>query len=91
MLLEEVLSESSSNYDRGGKSHLYRTIPSLVDYLLIEQDAMLVDLFSRRKGSDLWKIERHSSPEAAVYLPSLDFSISLRDLYEKIVFPAADK
>ena len=37
-LIIEVLSESTKDYDRGGKFEQYRTIESFLEYLLIAQD-----------------------------------------------------
>ena len=36
LLLAEVLSDSTENYDRGDKFEAYRTLPSLQEYLLID-------------------------------------------------------
>lgn len=46
----EVLSESTKAFDRGLKFALYRRLPSLQEYLLIDPDTRLVELF--RKGPD---------------------------------------
>jgi len=37
-IIIEVLSKSTSGYDRGDKFYLYRQIPSFEEYVLIEQD-----------------------------------------------------
>jgi Uma2 family endonuclease len=44
----EVLSASTESYDRGGKFALYRTIPSLTDYVLLSQDQVLIEHFARQ-------------------------------------------
>ena len=38
LLLVEVLSKSTEDYDRGGKFEHYRTLPSLQEYLLVAQE-----------------------------------------------------
>ena len=42
-LIVEVLSDSTSEYDRGEKFLLYQPIPTLRDYILIEQNKIAVD------------------------------------------------
>ena len=41
ILIVEVLSKSTADYDRGDKFYLYRQIPSFREYVLIEQKNML--------------------------------------------------
>jgi len=84
VLIIEVLSESTASYDRGDKFHKYRQIPSLVDYVLIEQTSRQVEVFHRRQGGDLWKISRCS--EGDIHLPSLDLTLTLDTLYEGVAF-----
>ena len=48
-LLVEVLSESTANYDRSNKLYYYSELPSLREYLLIEQDAWKVE--TRYRGT----------------------------------------
>lgn len=44
----EVLSPSTESYDRGKKFENYRTIPSLQHYVLVAQDRVLVEHFSKQ-------------------------------------------
>ncbi len=44
----EILSPSTESYDRGKKFAQYRTISTLRDYVLISQDAPLVERYTRR-------------------------------------------
>lgn len=47
-LLVEVLSDSTEKYDRGEKFENYKTIPSFVEYVLVNQNDRKVEVFSRR-------------------------------------------
>ena len=49
-LVVEVLSPSTRNYDLGDKTRMYWQIPSLTDHLLIEQDKVLIEYWSRETG-----------------------------------------
>jgi Uma2 family endonuclease len=46
-LIVEVLSDSTEAYDRGDKFAIYRSIPSLKEYLLVSQYRVAVELFTR--------------------------------------------
>lgn len=50
LLIVEVLSPSTEEYDRSEKFEHYQTIPTLNDYLLVEPEAARVVLYSRRGG-----------------------------------------
>ena len=43
LFIVEVLSESTKDYDRGGKFHQYMHIPSLQEYLTVSQTGMQID------------------------------------------------
>ncbi|MCC3512675.1 MAG: Uma2 family endonuclease [Microcoleus sp. PH2017_17_BER_D_A] len=47
VMVAEVLSKSTANYDRGDKFKLFRTIPTLREYILIDQYEMHVEQFSK--------------------------------------------
>jgi Uma2 family endonuclease len=52
-LIVEVLSDSTRDYDRGRKFQHYRTLPSLREYLTIDQDAPHVERYTRQP-EDRW-------------------------------------
>lgn len=76
----EVLSDSTGAYDRGRKFEMYQQLPSLQEYLLIEQDRVHADLF-RRNEQGLWVLHP-AGPGAVVRLDSLDLSLPIEALYE---------
>jgi Uma2 family endonuclease len=47
MLLVEVLSDSTRHFNRGDKKHQYMTLPSLQEYVIVEQNRALVDVYWR--------------------------------------------
>ena len=53
ILIVEVLSKSTSRYDRGDKFHLYRKLSSFKEYVLIEQEKHIVDVHFKPNNSDL--------------------------------------
>lgn len=81
----EVLSESIELYDRGKKFSFYRTLESLAEYLLIAQDECRIEQFVRQSDGG-WLLSEHRSPEDAVKLDSIQCSLELREVYDKVAF-----
>lgn len=80
-VIVEVLSESTSGYDRGDKFYFYRQIPSLKEYVLIAQDRPVVEVYFKQEGSDLWRISRYEGTETTIQLRSLGIQIRMEELY----------
>jgi|SRR5450755_223216 Uma2 family endonuclease len=86
ILIVEVLSKSTQSYDRGDKFKNYRSIPSLREYLLIEQDQILVEQWFIKDGH--WTLAEYNTLDAAITLVSLDIRLALADVYRDIEFRA---
>lgn len=85
-LLVEVLSATTAAFDRGQKFAIYRQLPSLREYVLIEQDRMSVECF-RRNERDRWVLQAYG-PGDQVELSSLEFGTTIEALYEDVTLPA---
>lgn len=81
-LIVEVTSDSSGNYDRGAKLKYYFSLPSLKEYLIIDQDRPIITVFRRR--GDLMRMDTYSGVESMVPLESLDAELSMLDIYENV-------
>ncbi len=79
-VLVEVLSPSTRNYDQGAKASLYRQLPSLREFLVIEQDHVFVEHY-RRLPDDSWQIVTHTSAGASIRLDSLEVTLAVNELY----------
>lgn len=86
LLIVEVLSPSAENYDRTEKFEHYRTVETLTDYLLVEQDEAQVMLYTRR--ADYWEMRVIAGLGSSVFLSSVDVTLSLADVYALIEFDA---
>lgn len=86
-VLVEVLSESSEAYDRGKKFEQYRSIPSFTEYLLVAQDHVLIEHFSRQADNS-WVL-REARAGGKIELASIDCVLEVDEIYLK-VFGAAD-
>lgn len=81
-VIVEVLADSTERYDRGEKFTQYRTIGSLVNYVLVSQHAKLVEHFSRREGGD-W-IFRGVGTGERLSLPSIGCEVEVDRIYLKV-------
>jgi Uma2 family endonuclease len=84
VLLVEILSPSTEQYDRGTKVKLYRTIPSLRECLLVAQKSPEIELY-RRENDGNWTILSAIGLDSSVELTSIGFELKLRDLYRGIL------
>jgi len=80
VVVVEVLSKSTSDYDRGRKWLAFQTIPSLTHFLLVSQDECRIDVF-RRMGNG-WFSESVTDLEAVILLDSIGAQLMVRDIYE---------
>ena len=62
VVIFEVLSPSTERYDRGLKLHRYRTITTLEDYILVEQDEIRIAQYTRQENN-LWILRDYQSLE----------------------------
>jgi Uma2 family endonuclease len=86
MLVVEVLSETTENYDRGKKFERYRKIGSLREYLLISQDRAHIEHFVRHDDGN-WLMSDVSGLGAIVELSSVKCELALADIYAKVELP----
>ena len=83
IVIVEVVSPSTENYDRNEKFRAYQQLPSLKEYLLISQNEPLVEVFSRT-DSGSWIRTEYRGLESSVKLESIGVEIPLNKLYEKV-------
>jgi len=83
-VVAEVLSQSTERTDRREKWFLYRNIPALHEYLLVDQARPEVTVFRR---SAHWSAEVLSAPDAVVDIPSIGFRCTVGDIYASIALP----
>ncbi|MCH5599669.1 Uma2 family endonuclease [Niabella ginsengisoli] len=80
VVLIEILSPSTKNYDRGGKFKLYRDIPSLKEYLLVDSESVNIEAF-RLNASEHWELEEYKTLNSSLNIKALDISIGLTEIY----------
>ena len=81
----EVLSPSTAHIDRREKRVSYQTLPSLQEYLIVEQDRMRAYLHVRRAG--VWLARILTQPEDIVTCSCLNLRMTLQEIYDGVLFP----
>jgi Uma2 family endonuclease len=84
IVILEVLSESTSNFDRGVKFLAYQKIETLQEYILVTQSEILVEHYVR-KDSTSWIYTEFDEREAILKLSSIGCNIKLNDIYAKTI------
>jgi Uma2 family endonuclease len=83
VLVVEVLSEATRDYDRGEKFTLYKSIPTLRNYLLIEQEKLLIE--HHALGSDAaWTATRVDRRDASIDIASVPVTLRVADVYDRV-------
>ncbi|HKC66332.1 MAG TPA: Uma2 family endonuclease [Pyrinomonadaceae bacterium] len=82
-LIIEVLSESTAGFDRGEKFQAYQQLNSLQEYLLVSQDKIFIEQFVRQER-ERWTYIATVGLESSLALPSIECSLSLKAVYDKI-------
>ena len=85
LLIVEVLSDSTKNYDRGEKFERYRSNSSFQEYLLIAQDRVHVERFVRRDDGTRVLHETNSLDDT-IELASVGCHLPVSEIYLKVRF-----
>lgn len=83
VVIFEVLSKSTESRDRGDKAEDYLRLESLRDYVMIAQNRVRVEHYSRIGGGK-WTFEALESLDDVLILDSIDCKIPLKNIYAKV-------
>ena len=87
LIIAEVLSNSTRNYDKDEKFAAYRTIPTFQEYLLIDQYTMQVEQYYKTAQKQ-WIFSEYNEASETISLNSISFQITMTDIYNKVEFEA---
>ena len=87
-ILFEILSPSTEEYDRTIKFEFYKNIPSLKQYVLIDSQKFLIEVFTKQEDKS-WRSEKYNNPEDEWTLETINYKTKLRTIYEGVVFKNA--
>ena len=87
LIIAEVLSKSTKNYELVEKFAAYRTIPTFQEYILIDQYSFYVEHY-RKTNDNEWLFSEYQGENTLLSLNSIFFEITLKDIYAKVDFSA---
>ena len=90
VVLIEVLSPSTENYDRGRKFEHYRTIDTLQEYVVVAQDRVHIEHYVRQ-DNNRWVLVDFSTIDQIVHVGAINCTLSVELVYENIMFDNQDE
>lgn len=81
-LIVEVLSKSTAEFDRNAKFEDYKTIPEFEEYVLVHQERVFVERFSRR-ADGFWVTQNYETGDH-VEFASISLACPIEYLYENV-------
>lgn len=88
IVIVEVLSPATRQYDLIDKFALYKQMDSLQEYVLVDSERVHVTLLRRESATNKWTIEMLDGLGHVLVLDSLGLRIPLARLYDKVEFVA---
>jgi Uma2 family endonuclease len=82
-LIFEVLSPSTSSYDRGDKFLYYRSISQFKEYILIDQSNYFIEHYTKTQDNQ-WLLQENRDQEGVINLSSMNIDLRINDIYENI-------
>ncbi|HLG40206.1 MAG TPA: Uma2 family endonuclease, partial [Chitinophagaceae bacterium] len=79
----EVLPKSTEDYDRGGKFHLYRSIKTLKEYILVDSLSVSVELFIRQQDNS-WRLNEYTQLSDSFFISTIGLTLFLKDMYDDV-------
>jgi len=79
-IIIEILSASTKEYDRGSKFKLYREIPSLKEYILVDSEAINIESYTKN-DNQTWTLNEYKNVNDIFTITAIDYKISLEEIY----------
>jgi Uma2 family endonuclease len=84
VIIIEILSKTTEAYDRGDKFALYRSIPSLREYVVISSTSIRAEVMRKENELGLWFLASEADTlEGSIQIKNIDLELSLSDIYEE--------
>jgi len=84
VLIVEVLSPSTADYDRENKFRIYRSIPSFQEYLLVAQDEVFVEHYTKKSTG--WLLKDFNNLDQSILLESVGLELAIAEVYHGLSF-----
>ena len=82
-IIIEILSPSTKNYDRGEKFKLYRDIPTLKEYILVDSESIHIEVF-RLNETNHWELEEYNTVTNYLQIKVIDETVLISEIYEGV-------
>lgn len=79
VVIVEVLSRTTADYDSGAKWQAYQTLASLRHFVLVAQDRPFVAVYSREEAD--WRYRALEARDGVLALAAIGAELSLADIY----------
>lgn len=84
VIIIEILSKTTEAYDRGDKFALYRSIPSLREYVMISSISIRAEVMRKENDLGLWFLASEADTlEGSIQMKNINLALSLSDIYEE--------
>jgi Uma2 family endonuclease len=86
VLIAEVISESTFKIDTKKKLKDYTLLRSLRYYIIVYQEDMYIEVFSRKTHTAVWTYQAFSESDELIELEELHFSFKVNEIYNNVKF-----
>lgn len=86
VVILEVLSKSTQEYDRGKKFELYKGLASLREYILVDSRSVLVEQYYK-DGEGKWVLRKYERLADTIVVESVGVVLLLEEIYGNVRFP----
>lgn len=83
LVIIEILSKSTAEYDRTTKFEAYKRLESLQEYILVSQDRISVEIY-RRTGETTWLYTEFFALSDKAAIATLGVTMPLSSIYERV-------
>lgn len=81
IVLIEILSPSTRQYDHGGKFKLYRDIPTLKEFILVDSEAIAIEAY-RLNHTNHWELQDYKSVDELFTIPCMAITLPIKEIYD---------
>ena len=85
LVIIEIASKGTRNYDRAGKFMSYTSLPSFHEYILIEQNKPHIESWFKT-SEDNWHKQTVTDLTQSTHFRTVDLHFKLEDIYRNISF-----
>lgn len=83
-VLIEILSKSTRGYDKNAKFALYRDIPTLREYLLVDSRRVKIEVW-QKSADGVWSLAKETDQlNGTIQIETIGLTLSLRAIYDRV-------